>query len=226
MKRQLLVLLADARKRLREQDSGLFGVEERWSDLVTFSGKHGKRLRQRFDQASSATWYFITHDPHAFATWLGRESELRSIASKVSRSNISVVWVFHGEELYASQRPLLVVNAPEDGVTYSPGMHLLRNASTSNSNRWLVLSSQVPHFYLAFLSVPDVPRNSEDHAPAGTFGFVQPYLLAPRSYAARAGLYLEANGDSANQFLVDYYYKSIVDFVRIGQEQGWLTQTS
>ncbi|MFI0909455.1 hypothetical protein [Streptomyces abikoensis] len=226
LKNHFLVLISEARRRRQELSSGLYGVEESWADLVRFSGSYGKRLKRQYDKSKSATWYFITTDPHGFAPWLGRESEPRSVAYKVRNSDISVVWVFHQAEAYLLQRRMLVVNAPEDGVTYDAGTDLLRNACATCNDRWEVLSSAVPHFYLAFLSVPSTAQQSGERAPNGTFGFVLPYLLAPRSYAARAGLYFESSSDSSNQFLLDFYYRSITDFVRLGIEQGWLNKVN
>lgn len=225
-KRIVASLFRFQERRLRP--SGVAGITQKWADLIRFSGSQGHWLRSRYMQSRSATWYFITHNPHAFYLWLGVLSEEGSILSRVQSNDIDVIWVFHECATHDRESPLFHGPLTEGTAgTYQRGVEALRVAKSTQPDKWKLLSSEVSHFYLAFLSVPrEVGSINGRQAPAGTFGIVMPYLMTAGSYAGRFALCLEAPQDRAGQdtHILDQYYNSIRDFVSVGQSRGWLTE--
>lgn len=210
-------------ERMVQRTGGLLGVEDSWYDLVNFVGRYGHRLRKHCEQANNATWYFITHDPAGFDRWLGRVSEGQSIAQAVKERNINVVWVYHAEDHAKTVRPLFMINATDDRLAhYSVGRQKLLLSRQGDPGNWKIYKSTQQHFYMAFLSVPNLGDSYQDHAPPGTFGFVHPYLMVPRGYTERCALYLEAGDTRKRRRVLDLYYRSILDFLEIGKREGWL----
>jgi hypothetical protein len=87
---------------------------------------------------------------------------------------------------------------------------------------WELYESHVPHFYLAFLSVPGKHRSIPipTTAPDNTFGFVHLYPMIPHDYDSRPALCLETRG-----LILDCYYSSIVGFFDEGIKRGYLQRT-
>ena len=223
-RQRLMKWLLALQDRRHFEQLGLAGIEEFWYDLITFTGRHGREFKERLNQTKSATWYFITHDPHGFAPWLGRSSEPSSVAYRVEHHDLEIVWVYHQTEAYEEQRLLLTVNAPDDSMPrYAVGVEMLHMARKNRPSKWSIFMSSKAHFYLAFLSVPRNVPASEGRAPVGSFGFVVPYLMTRRAYVEQPALYLVAPDSTRKpQYLLDYYYNSVLDYIRVGQEQRWL----
>jgi hypothetical protein len=89
-----------------------------------------------------------------------------------------------------------------------------------HAGQWEFYESRVPHFYMAFLSVPGRYDPNLKQAPSGTFGFVHLYPKFPHGHHARPGLYLEAPGQ-----ILDYYYWSTVQLFDEGVKRGYLWRT-
>src|SRR5205085_2601364 len=70
----------------------------------------------------------------------------------------------------------------------------IRSGSKLNAGTWELYESTIPHFFMAFLSVPKKQQNiSVAHcAPEGTFGFIHLYTMFPRDYHDRPAMYFEA----------------------------------
>lgn len=207
--------------------AGVASITRNWNDLVRFTGPDGRWLQSKYRKSRASTWYFITQNPHGFYQWLGRISEEDSILSRVKSHDLDIVWVFQDRSTQGRERQLLRgYSIDEPKSTYQRGVEALLAAKDAQPDKWRLFTSNVSHFYMAFLSVPRQVGSVDDrHAPPGTFGFVMPYLMAPDSYTARYALCLEAPQDhTKGAYVLDYYYNSVRDFVKVGKDLGWLTE--
>ncbi len=103
-----------------------------------------------------------------------------------------------------------------------------RAQAGTRADSFELYESKIPHFYLAFLSVPG--HLSQDDkvpisAPKGTYGFVQLYQhfvtdYVKPDYVKRTGLYLESPGA-----VLDYYFWSTVQLFHEGVKRGYLHRT-
>src|SRR5262249_12264906 len=92
----------------------------------------------------------------------------------------------------------------------------------AHSGSWELYQSTLPHFYMAFLSVPKKHQNIQlqDPAPNGTFGFVQLYPMFASSHEQRPAIFFKAPGS-----ITDTYYRSILGMFDEHTNQGYVQRT-
>jgi hypothetical protein len=195
---------------------GLSGVTEHWTNFIKFNHPYGEQIRERIDKDKGpTTWYIVTVSPEAFEPWRD------ILRNAVEEKGITVKWAFHApkalennEGIKAQWQMMLsrIPNWRDRGG--AKGLEHLNARKTwllqlvsDSQGRWELYESSVPHFFMAFLSVPGEHREILPHqaAPGGTFGFVHLYPMLPADYEARPAIYLEGSGP-----ILDCYYRSIV----------------
>src|SRR5215813_2668242 len=163
---------------------GLIGITSRWTDLKEFEPPFGQRLKKRLGQTSAATWYVVSTSPEGLSVWL-------SIFEKaVMERGIDIKWVYHKPQEFENEKnkglrasALMVFGRP----SWTERERLLvgeweaninvfkRRVDQSNANirnqrtagSWELYESKVPHFFMAFLSVPKMVPTAQqtDSAP-------------------------------------------------------------
>jgi hypothetical protein len=227
---------------------GVAGITSDWTEFVEFRGSFGQRLRKHLESnplqedKPSATWYIVTIEPEGLTSWLSR------IKQAVQTKGVDVKWVCHArksveqdEALQAEWQWIRTAMSPWQDRAGPECLDALErriknlhhHAKESHdeiqamdaehqkhAGHWEFYESKVPHFYMAFLSVPGKYDPNLKQAPAGTFGFVHLYTKFPRGYHTRPTLYLEAPGQ-----ILDYYYWSTVQLFDEGVKRGYLWRT-
>ncbi len=229
--------------------SGIAGITSDWTEFADFRGPFGQRLHKRIEaiplQADkpSATWYIVTIEPKGLmSSWLGL------IKQTVETKGVDVKWVCHArksveqdEALQAewqwirSRIPRWEQRAdPESLSMLETSIKVLHHRAKEShdeiqamdidyqrhAGHWEFYESKVPHFYMAFLSVPGKYDPNLKQAPVGTFGFVHLYPKFAQGHCTRPALYLEAPGK-----ILDYYYWSTVQLFDEGVKRGYLWRT-
>lgn len=227
---------------------GIVGITANWTDFIGFKGMLGQDFKEHLEGVvAPATWYIVTHSPHAFSDWQTRFEDA------VERRGIKVKWVYHAVEAVRTdkalraQREWLSASSPnwQDRAADGPGKGLERLASyielvkqwardadrriqamneaqRERAGCWYLYESDVPHFYMAFLAVPGECQDQQlpKQAPPGTFGFIQLYRMFVDDYPGRCALYLKTPGD-----ILNYYYRSTVQLFEVGVDRGYLRCT-
>jgi hypothetical protein len=169
------------------------------------------------------------------------------LSAAVEQRGIDIKWVYHSPEQIASDKALTAQwqwlnsrfsdwrdRAGEKGIKYlevnisnveqrareaSERIQSMDEAQRNRAGSWELYESCVPHFYLAFLSVPrkHISGSRPTQAPDGTFGFVHLYPMFPEAYETRCALYLEIPGE-----ILNYYYWSTVRLFDEGKERAYL----
>lgn len=203
---------------------GLAGVTEHWTDFIKFNEPYGKQLKERLDKLNGpATWYIVTVSPEAFEPW-------RDILRSAIERGITIKWAYHSPKALESNPGIkaqweMMLSRIDDwrdrggekGLKHlNRRKELLFEQIAGWRNRLELYESSVPHFYLAFFSVPGDHQQirSDQPAPGGTFGFVHLYPMLPADYEKRPAIYLEGSGA-----ILDYYFQSTVGLFREGVEQ-------
>jgi hypothetical protein len=232
------ILLGDNVKSL-----GIADVAARYKDLSKFEHSLGERFRKRVQNPGfRVTWYIVTICPEEFLNW---EMEL---SNAVEKHGVNVKWVYHAfdslekNETIQAQWRLLARPWDEDQIEKAirrqraaidklnvivaesrSKISKMEQQEKAHEGGWELYESRVPHFFLAFLSVPPVDPHDKQHthAPNGTFGFVKPYPIFPLDDENRCGLYLEAPGQ-----VLDQWYHSIVELFEtaVKPEYGYLSR--
>lgn len=218
---------------------GVAGITSDWTEFAHFTGTLGERLKAHLIHVKDATWYIITMSPHGFQTWLPE------IEKAVENRGVDVKWVCYArksiEDCDALRAQLEWLSRPGkrlerlqnniDGLhntaeRSSNQIHAMDGERRKRAGRWELYESKVPHFYMAFLSVPRKNEESPKQVPDGTFGFVCLYPMFPHKdeYETRPALYLEASGQIQPKIL-DCYYWSIVQLFDEGVKRGYLWST-
>jgi hypothetical protein len=222
---------------------GVFGITSYWTDFVQFKGSLGMHIKKRLLAVEHpATWYIVTMGPEGLMSWLW------DIKTAVENRGVNVKWVYHARKSVESNDALkaqwewLMPRFPDwrdrasaEGLDYletkikelhhwtkesSLQIHAMDEGHQKRAGHWELYESKVPHFYMAFLSVPGKYEVSLKQAPDGTFGFVQLYPMFPHENHTRPALYLEAPGQ-----ILDYYYWSTVQLFDEGVKREYLWRT-
>ena len=219
---------------------GVAGITGSWTDFIHFKGKYGKILRDRIEAVTSpATWYFVTHNPHAFLSWGPM------IEDAAKKSGINIQLVFHSaksikdDQALKAQREWLSDSSLhwqdkakprglkylEDGISVfcnlADKVERRRIANNRENGYMRVYESTVPHFHMAFIVSPGEQAHNEDFkvAPTGTFGFVHLYPMFAENYERRCALFLDSPGD-----IVNYYYFSTLNLFTEGLQREYLRE--
>jgi len=199
---------------------GVADITSDWTEfaeVVDFRGSFGQRLRKHLEaiplqgENPSATWYIVTIEPEGMISWLPR------IKQAVRTKGVDVKWVCP-ECLDALERR--IKNLHHHAKESHDETQAMDAEHQKHAGHWELYESKVPHFYMAFLSVPGKYDPNLKQAPVGTFGFVHLYTKFPHGYHTRPGLYLEAPGQ-----ILDYYYWSTVQLFDEGVKRGYLWHT-
>jgi hypothetical protein len=205
---------------------GIAGITTRWTDFIEFTEPFGEHFKEHLLQVKApATWYVVTITPEGFLPWRPL------FESAVEDRGIDIKWVYQPWETLnvdpaiKTQALMFFGQVPtwDDRIKALKGQWeradaelkrwveqselRLKTQRKVRSGSWELYESCLPHFYLAFLSVPKKHQNIrlQDPAPHGTFGFVHLYLMFPSSSDARPAICFEAPG-----LLTDTYYRSIL----------------
>jgi hypothetical protein len=218
---------------------GVGGITCDWTEFAYFTGTLGERLKTHLIDVKDATWYIVTMSPQGFQNWLPE------IEKAVEKRGIDVKWVYYAPksieacdalsaqlEWLSRPRKRLErlqhnINRLYDTVERSSNqIHQIDGEPRKRAGRWELYESKVPHFYMAFLSVPRKNEESPKQVPDGTFGFVCLYPMFPHKdkHETRPALYLEASGQIQPN-IIDCYYWSIVQMFDEGVKRGYLWPT-
>lgn len=221
---------------------GIASVTSHWTDFIELRGPIGQRINECLQRVDSpATWYIVTVSPEGMLPWM------RMLKNAVEKRGINVKWAYHGREALESneeikaqwQMILSRISRWQDrsgkmGLDHIDAkkkelhqwvqesqqqIQVMNKTDRMRAGSWELFESHVPHFYLAFLSVPGKHSGLQTPKPApdGTFGFVHLYPMFPLDYELRPALYLETRGE-----ILDYYYWSIAGLFDEGMNRGYL----
>lgn len=236
-------------------DLGITDITDQWLDLPKKNGAIGQNFYEKLQKAKRpATWYVVSMS-------IGGMDSLRKdvMESAVRDHGVNVKWAYHSRKSIESdaaiQAQWQMLNQHldlkdrvgkkgferwdkkmDELMTFANALRdQIQKSEVTNAKggTWEFYESHVPHYYMAFLSVPDESQilkpleheradtpNSPPSAPLGTFGFVMLYPMLPNHYDDRPAIYLEAPGK-----ITDYYYWAIVGLFHEGVARGYVKCT-
>jgi hypothetical protein len=222
---------------------GIHTITSRWTDFVELRGQVGRGISERLENVNSpATWYIVTVSPEGMLRWM------ENLKNAVEKRGINVKWAYHSREALESNEGIkaqweMMLSRIDRWQDRSGKMGLehidakkkelhqwvqesqqriqaMSRIDRMRAGSWELFESHIPHFYLAFLSVPGKHtglRKTPEPAPDGTFGFVHLYPMFPLGYELRPALYLDTRGE-----ILDYYYWSIVGLFDEGVKRDYV----